>query len=171
MFTKIWLITSILLLNTSEAILFQQVGIKEVGKNKGPMIEKYLASIGLPEGYSYCLAGQYYCFEEAAKLTGLQNPLPKTGLVMGLWNWAKKNGKIRKGYPERHDLICWQKGKSIFGHIGRIIEVQKKGWVKTIEFNTGSDIREGDGVYIRKRNLFQPLQRMKIKGLIGWEIS
>lgn len=169
MFVKIYLIVSALLLQTSEAILFQQVGVKEEAQNKGPMIKKYLNSIGLTEGYPYCLAGQYYCFEEAKKQTGLQNPLPKTGLVMGLWNWATKNGKIRKGYAERHDLICWQKGKTIFGHIGRIIEVQKKGWVKTIEFNTGSNIREGDGVYIRKRNLLQPLQRMKLKGLIGWE--
>ncbi len=164
------------LIRESRNILFKQVGNKEtLGKNDSKEIRKYLSSVGIFYPAPYCTAGQFYCFYEAAnKLkTHINNiPIKRTGLANAMMNDAIKKGIKNKYIPENNDLIIWRNiNNNIFGHIERIVKVNKAGWVETVGFNTsGAYAREGDGVYIKKRNIYYLLGRMKVHGLIGWEI-
>lgn len=160
------------LLAKSKQILLEQVGEKEAKPNDSPKIRNYLAAVGINYPAPYCAAGQYYCFAESANMLQLQHteiPIKRTALANAIFANAKQNGSIANYKAKDNDLIIWRKGNSIFGHIERIITTGSCGWVQTVGFNTGSgNARDGDGVYIRKRNIYHPLQRMTIRGLIGF---
>lgn len=163
------------LLETSREILWKQVGIQEkTNRNDGKEIEEYLKVLNLPKGSPYCLAGQYYCFYQSTQILKLHpntNPLPRTGLSVGIWFFAKRNGKKQDGIFQ-DDLVVWRKNKSIFGHTERIVSLGKKGWVQTIGFNTRKYIMEekrwAEGVFLWKRNLLHPLGRMNLIGFVGF---
>lgn len=147
-----------------------QVGVKEQGNNRGAQVEKYLASVGLPGGYPYCMAGQYWAFSVAA-CHGQTIPLYRTGGTALSFNKAREVGRTVKYVPQVGDLIYWKIKTSASGHVERIIELGRKGWVKTIAFNTGPGAggsqREGQGVFVRRRNATSPLGRMYLRGLVG----
>lgn len=157
------------LMELSEKIALNEEGVKESGKNKGEVC-KYLKSVELSCGYAYCAAGQYWSFAFSCEELNLQKeliPLPKTGLANLVFIHFKKNGKKVKFEPKRHSFLIWRKGKSYFGHIERIISVQKAGWVKTIAFNVKFQ-RQGktiEGVAIKQRNVLYPLNRMQLRGI------
>jgi len=160
------------LLSKSHELALSQVGVKEAtGKNDGKQVEKYLASVNLSKGNPYCAAGQYWCFKEGARLLKLDEfliPIYKTGSTYLMFNKAKLGRKVRYK-PKKNDLLFWI--VTTTGHVERIDSVMKGGWVRTIGFNTSSgkgNQREGEGVYLRKRNIYSPLSRMKVRGLIGW---
>ena len=162
-----------LLLNSRE-ICISQVGIKEAtGHNDGERVESYLASVGLSKGNPYCAAGQYWCFKEGARLLKLHEfliPIHKTGSTYLMFNKAKQIGKKVSYKPQKNDLLFWI--VTTTGHVERIDSVLKGGWVKTIGFNTSSGTgnqRDGEGVYLRKRNIYSPLSRMRVRGIIGFE--
>lgn len=163
------------MINISRNILIEQVGNKEsLGKNDSKDIRKYLSSVGILYPAPYCAAGQYYCFYEAANRlkTHIYNiPIKRTGLANAMMNDAISRGIKNKYIPENNDLIIWRNiNNNIFGHIERIVKVNKAGWVETVGFNTsGVNIRDGDGVYLKKRNIYNLLGRMKVRGIIGWE--
>ena len=152
-----------------------QVGIEQIGtvekrnKNDGDVV-KYLSSVGLSSGNPYCAAGQYFIFLEAQrklKLPPKEIPLPRTGLANAMYTYAKMKGNKVKYEAKLHDLLVWRKAKTSFGHIERIIEVQSKGNVITLAFNVmGTSGKEG--VFTKKRNIYHPLHRMKVRGLIGF---
>lgn len=157
------------LLVQSRKVLISQIGVTEAtGKNDGLQVERYLASVGLPKGNPYCQAGQYWCFMQVGK-----PPIPKSALAISSFQYAKKLNDKAAYSPSQDDLIIWNKPKTVFGHIERIIEVGKAGWVSTVGFNTSSGAkgnqRDGGGVYKRKRNLYHFLGRMQILGLVGWK--
>jgi len=163
------------LLEASADSMIAQIGTTEAtGRNDGA-VEKYLRSVGLPKGLAYCAAGQYWCFRVAAEALGIMIkniPMPRTGLANAIYNRAKKQGQRTKFKPQRHDLIVWRKGKTAFGHVERIIAVGKAGYVTTVGFNTspgkGKSQRDGQGVWKRRRNIFHPLGRMRVRGLVGF---
>lgn len=153
----------------SKFVLLSQVGVQEkTGNNDGVEVEKYLSSVGLKKGNPYCNAGQYWCFSTATDT----NPMVKSGLAISTFNKAKKEGLRTSLNAEEHDLIVWNHKGTITGHIERIIEVQQKGWVYTIGFNTTSGTsgnqRDGGGVWKRRRNIYHFLGRMQLLGLVGW---
>lgn len=170
--TKYNLKCDIDLINKSKQVLMAQVGVKENSANDSPMIRKYLASVGINYPAPYCAAGQYYSFAEAARMLQLQQndiPIAKTALANANFIYALRNGKPTNYTANDNDLIIWRKRNGIFGHIERVIGVGLCGWVRTVGFNTSNgNARDGDGVYIRKRNIYHPLQRMTIRGLIGF---
>lgn len=160
------------ILELSENIAISQVGVKEkTNKNDGEP-EKYLQSVGLKKGNPYCLAGQYWTFKEAVDSLGLDYkniPIPKTGLVYNIFHYAEKYGKVAEYSPTKHSFLIWIYPNKKKGHIERIIEVGKAGWVKTIAFNTAKDnsnSRDGEGVYIKNRNIYSPLGRLNIIRLV-----
>lgn len=150
------------LLEASKKIAEWNVGETELSPNWSPMIQKYLASVDIYKPASYCAAGQYYCFVEANKYFPKPKtiPIPKTAVANEIYNYGKKNGSKTIYEGKKHDFIVWRKRNSWQGHVERVIEVGKSGWVTTIGFNTGSgNPRDGDGVYKRKRNIYHPLGR------------
>lgn len=152
-----------------------QVGLKQIGtveksnRNDGE-VEKYLLAVGLTKGNPYCAAGQYYCFSVAANLLGIGEnaiPIPKSGLANAIYNYAMANGTKKPYRAAMHDLIVWRRGNTLFGHIERIIEVLDKGNVITLAFNVANEVGR-EGVFAKKRNIYNPFRRLKIRGLIGF---
>lgn len=150
--------------------LLLQEGVRERGgPNRGPEVEKYLASVDKPPGLSWCVAIQYWGFDTAAKQLNVTNPLPKTAGVVAHWRAAPDKVKIR---PDQvlddlrlmapGTLFCIQHDEDS-GHMGMVLGVEN-GKLKTFEGNTnvlGS--REGDGAYRRTRG-FQEINL----GFLDW---
>ena len=165
------------LLMVSRDSMLAQVGVKEkTGRNDGRKVESYLRSVGLVKGNPYCAAGQYWCFYSSAKDLGMPNksiPIYRTGSTVTMFNEAMKIGQKSNPYPIIDDLIFWRKPNEWKGHVERIIEVLKAGWVKTVGFNTSSGTEgsqdDGGGVYFRKRNVNHFLGRMVLRGFIGFK--
>jgi hypothetical protein len=164
------------LLSSSLDSALAQVGVRErTGRNDGYMVEKYLTSVGLLRGNPYCAAGQYWSFYVSAMALSLNAsmiPVLKTGIANSMYNDAMSKGVRAKFVPERNDLVVWRQKNSSHGHIERVFKVLSAGWMMTIGFNTSGyneqNQAEGEGVFIKKRNVYYPLGRMAIRGLIGF---
>lgn len=164
------------LLEKSHELAISQIGVTELtNKNDGYEIDKYQIAAGYWRGcqYPYCASGQYWCFSEAAKLLNFCNcmiPIYRTGSTYLMFNKAKQLGRKVKYSPKKNDLLFWI--VTTTGHVERIDSMLKGGWVKTIAFNTSSGTgnqRDGEGVYLKKRNIYSPLNRMRVRGLIGFQ--
>lgn len=154
------------LIYEAHKIALTQVGVIEKAENKGEEIKDYLSSVGLGEGYSYCAAGIYWAFDSASKALDLINPLPRTGVANRVFNYAKNNGNKSSRNIGKYDLIIWRENNSWQGHIEWVNEVQKAGWIRTIGFNTSQNGK--GGVFIQRRNIYHPLGRLKLRGLVGF---
>lgn len=135
-----------------------QLGVHEVGKdNHGPEVEKYLKSVGLGPGYSWCMAFVYWCYNEASKALAVANPMKKTGGVM--MQWHERSSKYGHVHPQPGDIFIMDYGKGL-GHTG-IVEKCDADKIYTIEGNTNDEgSREGYEVCRRYRN------RSKVKGYL-----
>lgn len=123
-----------------------QIGVREAtGHNDGPIVEKYLASVGLGKGYSWCEAFCYYCVGQFYK----PNPMVRTGGVLRQWEETKLKKSLT---PVADSMFIMDLGKGL-GHTGFVTEV-KGDSILTIEGNTNNDgSREGIGVFARKRKI------------------
>jgi hypothetical protein len=163
------------LLEESEKVMLAEVGIKEKTNRNDGEVKKYLSSVGLREGNPYCAAGQYWVFRRACRNLHIPKsaiPIPRTGLVYNIYAHAKKRGLHLPYRAKRHALIIWQYPNKRRGHVERIFKVGKGGNVWTVGFNTSSGKAgsqdDCEGVYIRKRNIYHPLGRMRIKCLVSF---
>ncbi len=131
------------------------LGVREkTGKNDGPEVESFLASVGLGKGYAWCGAFLNKCFQTCSADT------PKSAAWSPAWFPDSKiifrhadlySGKVYKN-PQPGDVIglYYPRLKRV-GHVGAVIEWGAKT-VRTIEGNTsGGGSREGDGVYYMVR--------------------
>lgn len=136
-------------------IALVQDGVSESPKhdNSGPVVEQYLASVGLGKGYPWCMAFVYWCVNQAANMLATTNPLVKTGGVMRQWNETKLP-KLPKTSKEvkSGDIFIMEFGKGN-GHTGFVVSIDGKN-AHTIEGNTNDDgSREGYEVARRTRPL------------------
>lgn len=141
------------------SIARSQIGFSEEpkGSNRGKHVEKYLASIGLPGGYPWCMAFVYWCVQQACKEIAIANPLKKTGGVLD--QWRSVDVKIKSSSPTPGDVFIMIFASGT-GHTG-FVEKVDGDWVYTIEGNTNDEgSREGYEVARRKRPL------SSIKGFI-----
>lgn len=131
-------------------IAITQKGVTEkTNHNDGVDVGKYLKSVGLPEGYSWCMAFVYWCVQQAAVQLKVANPLKCTGGVLAQWN-ARPLLRVKDPLPG--DIMILDYGKGL-GHTGLVIAVDGL-FVDTIEGNTNSGgSRDGDGVYTRRRKI------------------
>lgn len=132
-------------------IASSQVGEQEepIGSNWGPVVQAYLASVGITFPAPWCMAFVYWCFNEAAKMMSVANPVYKTGGVM--MQLAKSKSKIVKK-PQPGDVFIMEFGHGL-GHTG-IVESINGNVVNTIEGNTNDDgSREGYEVARRTRKI------------------
>lgn len=130
-----------------------QIGIQELpkGSNAGKDVEKYLKSVGLGKGYSWCMAFVYWCFLEASIQVAAKNTLKKTGGVLAQWNSI--DARYKKQEPQAGDVFIMDFGKGQ-GHTGFVLKVLPGKKVQTIEGNTNDDgSREGYMVCTRTRDL------------------
>lgn len=132
-------------------IAITQIGVQEIPKNSnaGPDVEKYLKSVGLGKGFSWCMAFVYWCSQEASKQLAVTNTLQKTGGVLAMWNTRPS---LRVKVPQPGDIMILDYGKGL-GHTG-IVEKLVGADVHTIEGNTNDEgSREGYEVCRRVRKL------------------
>lgn len=136
-----------------EAILsaITQLGVEEVprGSNKGVDVEKYLKSVGLAGGYSWCMAFVYWSVLQAAKKIAMPTPLLKTGGCLVQYNNPKNT---KKTVPLTGDIFIQDHGKGL-GHTG-FVEYVVGDAIHTIEGNTNDEgSREGYEVCRRVRKI------------------
>lgn len=133
-----------------------RLGIHEVGgNNQGPWVKKFLAEVGLPQGYPWCAAFQSYELHQAA---GEKLPI-ESASVEAFYDYGKAHGWIVTR-PLRGDLVCFDfDGDGRFNdHIELVDKVLALGPVftlRTIGGNTSSGVAgsqaDGDGVWLRTR--------------------
>lgn len=112
----------------------QHIGTKENPgtPNAGPMVNLYLAAVGLSPGYAWCSAFLFYCFRQAAKQIGLANPFPKTASSLRVWDFAEpicRDPNPQPGY------VYVLRHSSDAGHVG-IVESVVGGVITEISGNT-----------------------------------
>lgn len=150
-------------------IATSQIGQREVphNSNRGPMVDKYLAAVGLKPGYAWCQAFVNWVYEEAAKQLGVPEPVINTGGVLDCWNRTKPALKKSRQWVLANprlllsgDQFMLKIGTKGAGHTGIITGVvEKKGalWMTTIEGNTNAEgSREGYEVAARERLISAP---------------
>lgn len=141
-------------------IAASQIGVMEdpPGSNRGPQVEKYLGSVGCIPGDPWCASFVYWCFNEAAKSSNIENPLLKTGSCMNHWNNTKGKKILNRNTMNNSSLvhpgyIFIMDHGSGKGHTG-IVRNVADGYVQTIEGNTNiAGSREGLGVAELKRKI------------------
>lgn len=118
-----------------------QVKVQEwpLKNNKGPGVKKYLNSVGLDEGYAWCMAFVYWCTQEVCRDYQVANPLKKTAGVLNQWNASVS---LQVSAPNPGDIFIMDFGKGM-GHTGIVVEVVGDS-ILTIEGNTNDEAsREG----------------------------
>jgi len=135
------------------------------GSNTGPMINQYLASVGLKPGLPWCAAFVYYVFDQLSKRIRTKNPLPKTGGVMQMWDKSSpeikidiKSAKAKPSLVRPGQIFIMNRGRDKFGHTGIVLKVdENKREIIAIEGNTNDQKSgEGDRVGINRRKLDSP---------------
>lgn len=131
-----------------------QVGVREAtGRNDGPQVKMYLASVNLKQGYAWCGAFVNWVYRQ-------HNIKGPAGAAMANAWFTKARTVWRRGDPEafhaeKADVFgIYYPGLKRIGHVG-FVEKWDHGSdvVITVEGNTnGAGSREGNGVY-RKRRL------------------
>jgi hypothetical protein len=156
--------TSVPLLAAALAVAISQIGVMEQPprSNRGPEVDRYLKAAGLDPAdgsFPWCAAFVYWCFKEAAKTLGRENPVIRTAGVLDHWNRAGDPGIARITAAKAHMHEELVKPGHIFiidtgdpggaGHTG-LVESVVAGKLITIEGNTNDGgVREGVGVFRR----------------------
>lgn len=128
-----------------------QLGVKEIpkGSNAGPEVEIYLRSVGLGKGYAWCMAFVYWCTQQAAIKTAVNNPLKKTAGVLDQFN---SRPLLVAKTPQPGDIFIMEFSGGT-GHTG-IVEKIVGTTLYTIEGNTNDEgSREGFEVCRKKREV------------------
>lgn len=141
------------------------------GCNCGERIKRWLAFVGLGEGFPYCAAWASYRlshFGVAGEVRSALRPAVRsarardflTPLSIPARDVLRGKVQVRPG-----TIVVWRKGTSPLGHVGFALWWQGRcGW--TIEANTRSggrgDQREGEGVFIRWRCI-EPFAHFRIR--------
>lgn len=147
------------------------------GPNRGPQVSPWLRAVGCPPGNPWCaafVAAMLRCGEEDGDTVDCS---VRSALAR---NYADRKAidarLVMRGSRDASpgDLVIWQKGSTISGHIGIVASRWKgaTGW--TVEGNTssgpGGSQDDGDGVWKRRRSIspgsyfrirwFRPIRRV-----------
>jgi CHAP domain len=124
---------------------------KPLGSNWGHPVQDYLASVGINFAASWCMAFQYWSFEQAAHQLQIANPLIKTGGVLHAWETADLSNKVSDN-PQPGDIFIMDLGNGL-GHTGLVIAVSAGHTLITIEGN-GNDTGSREGVEVVKKTRY-----------------
>lgn len=136
-------------------------GRKEVEQeNHGPDIEKFLASVGLEEGYPYCAAFVSYCLEQPQK--DIQLPRVRSALSTDfITDRSIDAKKVLRGQVTvpAGAIHIMPKGETGSGHTGFVLKKWTGATGLVIDANTstgleGTSERNGQGVWIRQRQIY-----------------
>ena len=157
----------------STDLAIANVGVQEVGENRGKAVEAYQASCKppVPAGSPWCAAHVRFRHKQAATQLGIvyDETFPRSAYCPDWSRWFKSNGlwlpvqhirdETTTKRPRRGDLaLFYFSALSRIAHIGIVTKVEEWG-VYTVEGNTSPEPsdelsveRDGDGLYAKKRN-------------------
>lgn len=128
------------------------LNVREVGgANRGPDVERFLATVHVPPGNSWCAAYVTTCIYEATAVVG--GP-PQFKGSAGALHLLDVNPNLRLTTPEEPCVFVLDHGQGK-GHTGYLVELLPDGHFRSVEGNTGpgqavpAKDRNGDGVYER----------------------
>lgn len=130
------------------------MGVKEAtGNNDGPEVKKFLASVGLPEGYSWCAAFVHYILVSA----GFPNTVTAwSPTAHNRANVVYASAEFQKEPKPGDVFTIYSVSKKRIAHAGFYYLRVNERMYKTIEGNTNNGGSfNGDGVYIRIRSFRQ----------------
>lgn len=130
------------------------IGVLEAGgANRGPMVERFQQAVdGKASGEPWCMAFMQYLIKHVVEVHGGRPQVFASEHCMTVWE--KSPPGVKNVLPQVGYLVIWRHGNGPAGHVGIVSEIQSDHIV-TVEGNTGPGvgvIREGDGVYLRKRS-------------------
>jgi hypothetical protein len=128
------------------------VGIREVGSNRGPRIEQYLAYCDLGPGNAYCASACSLWVHEAAMVLGVTPKFRKSGSALGL---VHNNPDLFTTTLTPDMLPCIginEHSDHVHGHAFLIVGMSDGGTLQTIDPNSDPQgSREGTGVWLLGR--------------------
>lgn len=149
---------SFILRSRAVEIARTQLFVREkTGHNDGKDVLKFLKTVGLTEGFAWCMAFVYWSFAEASRQLSIANPVPKTAGVLACLQTAKARGCkiVTNPLPGDQGFMDFGGGK---GHTFLVGE-NRSEHVFTVEGNTSADPtykgedRDGNGVFERNRKV------------------
>lgn len=155
------------------------LGVSERGgNNSGQIVEMFQSTIGKAEKEAWCMSFAQTCmmwaenyFDAAFPLKADAEPLLIFKSEHCLTVWNKTPSFCRAKVPVPGSIVIWQHGNTSAGHTGIVVSVdQKAKTMITIEGNTADQddtiVREGDGVFKRRRSLLAN-GSMKVVGFLN----
>lgn len=130
------------------------VGMKEQGRNRGPLIDKFNRTAGVELGSPWCATSASYIIGQACYATGILRPLPGFASCARILQQARELGLVVAPSNCRPgDLFVYVNSDGT-GHMGWIASHPTEGKVTTLEGNTNpGGERDGDGFYERRRTV------------------
>lgn len=145
-------------------------GITEQGgDNRGYWVECFLRTIGLGPGNPWCMALVQSLVSYAEKITGVKSTLAEGGHVLTIFQESQALLVPSPSPPALGDLICFQHGDTLQGHVEVVTHNFGGRLVSTVGGNTSSGIgvnRNGDGVYSQIRPAVGKVGQMRVKGFL-----
>lgn len=115
------------------------VGIREVGKNNGPEVTLFLATVDLAPGNSWCMALQQTGLAYVESKLGVKSPVAAGGLVTGIWNTTDKAQRVKKIPLAGAIAILQHDNDKVHGHTGMVLDCDEQIF-HTIEGNTAEGL-------------------------------
>lgn len=145
-----------------------QVGVREdpVGSNRGPIVDLYLASVGLAPGSYWCMAFVHWCFDQAAHDLARPNTFPRSGSCVDAWQRVSdaapgcvisRAAALADPSLVRPGLVFILDFGGGHGHTG-FVRQAAAGALRTVEGNSNDDGSDnGIGVFdLNRRTVTDP---------------
>ena len=148
------------------------IGVTERGgNNRGEMVEMFQKAIGRAINEPWCMSFVQFCCQWPDYFVGGKlNVLHKSEHCFSVWMNTKKTARVVEPFPGC--VAIWQYQGTTNGHTG-IVESygvdDKRAYIISIEGNTSDSekiVREGDGVFLKKRFL-KTTGKMRLKGFLN----
>ena len=134
------------------------------GNNKGRFVELVQKTIdGVAKSEPWCMCFVQSMIAYAEYKTGIKSNLYTSESCMSTWRKTPALNRV-KNIPAPGAIVIWQKEQSDFGHTGFVFDFRGDE-MTTVEGNTGTDMRDGDGVYERLRTT-KPEGKIHIVGYL-----
>ena len=127
-----------------------QIGIREVGSNRGKDIFRYQKSAGVKSGMPWCGSFVWFCYKEAGLSPDIKGPARAANWFINKDKIIIVRGEIKKRKAQSGDVIGVSYSKGI-NHVG-FYDAESDKFYLTVEGNTGGERTDpGEGVYRLKR--------------------
>lgn len=115
-----------------------EIGVREVGTNRGPRVRIYQQFAGITGGQPWCAAFATWCVYQAASRLGVKPKVPRCASSQGLYQWARASGALLS-HPEP-GCIGLERGEGGHHHTFMVTSVRGHQ-VASIDGNYGDAVR------------------------------